>query len=427
MLNVKEELLHFIWQYKLLKPIELFSQSGQIIKIIKTGELNKDSGPDFFNAKLKIANLTLAGNIEIHVNASDWFKHKHDNDPAYSNIILHVVYNNDLKKEEFPNTNFEVLEIKNYIDKSILKKYEALVSSKNKLPCSKHISKINSLKLHAWLQRMLIERLEQKTEYINHLFELSGHDYTQTFYLTLARNFGFKVNAEPFENLARYLPIQILLKHTQNIFQLEALLFGCAGLLNQPFKEKYLQQLQNEFEFLKNKYHLKVMKPEVWKFMRLRPANFPSVRLWQFALMIHHTPELFSNPDKYNSINKLTKAIQHKPQGYWINHYYPEGKEQKNIGAIGENSLEMIITNTIAPFLFFYGKHTCKDQFIDYALNCYEDLAFESNIKTRHFTNAGLKFKTSGESQALINLFDNYCKIKRCLSCGVASQLLIST
>lgn len=424
---MKEELLHFIWQYKLLKPIDLFSHSGQAIKIMKTGELNTDSGPDFFNAKIKIGNLTLAGNIEIHVNASDWLKHNHQYDAAYSSIILHVVYNNDLKKDQLKDGNFEVLELKNYIDKSILKKYEALVGSKSKLPCAKHIAAVEPLKLQAWLQRMQIERLEQKTDYIKHLFELSGHDYTQTFYLTLARNFGFKVNAEPFENLARQLPIQILLKHTQNLFQLEALLFGCAGLLEQPFKEKYLQQLQNEFEFLKKKYGLKVMKTEVWKFMRLRPANFPSVRLWQFALLIHHAPQLFSNPDKYNSLSKLTKAIQHPPVGYWINHYYPEGKEQKNIGAIGGNSIENIITNSIAPFLFFYGKQTGKDQFIDHALNCYEDLAFESNVKTRHFTSAGLKFKNSGDSQALINLFDNYCKNKRCLNCGIASQLLVNS
>lgn len=425
--NMKEELLHFIWQYKLLRPVELQTTSGTTLKIIQPGELNKDAGPDFFNAKIKIGSVTLAGNIEIHVNASDWTKHNHDKDASYSNIILHVVYNNDLKKQNDTDHQFEVLELKNYLDKSVLKKYELLVSSKAKLACHKHIAGISALKISSWLQRMLIERLEKKTEYIRHLFDLSGNNYSETLYLTIARNFGFKTNAEPFENLARHLPLSVLLKHSQNVFQLEALLFGCAGLLEKPFKEKYFQQLQNEFEFLKNKYQLRTMKPEVWKFMRMRPANFPSVRIWQFAAILHSSSDLFSNPEKYRTKKTLSKAIQFKPQGYWTNHYYPEGKEQKELGAIGESSVENILINSLAPFLFFYGKQTGKDQFIDYALQCYDDTTFESNIKTRHFTKAGLKFKTSGESQALINLYDNYCVPKQCLKCTIASQLLINS
>jgi len=427
MLKLKEELLFFVWQYKLLQPVELFTQSGQAIKIIHPGELNKDSGPDFFNAKIKIGKLTLAGNIEIHVNASDWFKHNHQNDSMYSNIILHIVYNNDLKKENSNTGNFETLEIKKLIDPSLLKKYNSLMSSKSKLPCASNIKNINSLKLQSWLQRMLIERLEQKTLYIEHLFELSGNDFSQTFYLTLARSFGFKVNSEPFENLARHLPLQILLKHAGNLFQLEALLFGCAGLLEKAYKEKYLQQLQNEYEFLKNKYKLKVMNPGVWKFMRLRPANFPSVRLWQFALLIHNSPEIFTTPYHYNSITKLRKAIRHQPQDYWKNHYYPGDKEQKDISGIGENSIENLLINTIAPYLFFYGKRTAKEQFTEYALEAFDDLQFEENVKTRLFTGSGLKFKNAGESQALINLHDKYCKTKRCINCGIASQLLINS
>lgn len=424
MYSLKEELFHFIWQYKLLNTTTLYTESGQELQIIKTGELNTDSGPDFFNAKIKLGNVTLAGNIEVHINASDWNKHNHQNDAAYSNIILHVVYKNDLKQKS--QGNFEVLELKNYIDENVIKKYTNLVNSKNTLACHKHIAGVNPIKLNSWLQRMLIERLEKKTDYIKTQFELSGNDYTHTFYITLAKNFGFKVNDGPFENLARVLPIQILLKHADNLFQLEALLFGSAGLLEKSYKDKYLQQLQNEFEFLKKKYDIKPLKAESWKFMRLRPANFPSVRLWQFARVINKQTLLFSSPENYNNLKTLKVALQHAPDGYWKTHYNPGGKEQKEIGAMGDSSVENVMMNTIAPFLFFYGKQTAKDSFIAFALDCFDDLAFESNVKTRHFTKAGLKLKTAGESQALINLFDNYCKNKRCLQCGIASQLLIT-
>lgn len=425
MSNYKEDLFHFIWQYKLLKTNSLRTESGQELEIIKPGELNFDSGPDFFNAKIKLEKVVLAGNIEVHVNASDWQKHNHQNDAAYSNIILHVVYQNDLKEKS--TGNFEVLELKKFMDKKVIENYKNLVKSKNAIACQKQIANVNPIKLNNWLERMLIERLEKKTDYIKEQFHNCNNDYSYTFYITLAKNFGFKVNAEPFENLARVLPLSILLKHADNLFQIEAFLFGCAGMLDKSYKDKYLQRLQNEFEFLKQKYQLHPLKTQSWKFMRLRPANFPSVRLWQFAKLIHFNSDIFSNPDKYNSIERLTKALQHQPDVYWKTHYNPGGKEQKEIGAMGINSIENIMINTMAPFLFFYAKQTGKDADLSTALECFEGIAFESNVKTRHFTKAGLKLKTAADSQALINLFDNYCKTKRCLKCGIASQLLINS
>lgn len=420
---MKEDLLQFIWQYKLFDHTNLLTVNKQPIHILNPGELNKDSGPDFFNSKIKIGNITLAGNVEIHVNAGDWNKHGHQNDAAYKNIVLHVVYKNDLKTP--PVANCEVLELKNHINDSLIKKYESLINSKKALACSGQINKIDSLKIQSWLNRMLIERLEKKTEYIKQQFELCKNDYAQTFYIILAKNFGFKTNTEPFENLARHLPLNLLLKHSNNLFQLEALLFGTAGLLDKSYKDKYLQQLQNEFEFLKSKYGIIPLNTGVWKFMRMRPANFPSVRMWQMAKLIHHSSNLFSEPQNFNHLNKLGKALQFEPEGYWQTHYNPGGKVQEKIGAMGMQSVENILINTIAPFLFFYGKQSAKEHFTQSALDCFEGTKFESNIKTRHFVKEGLKFKTSGESQALIHLFDNYCKNKHCLKCGIASQLLI--
>lgn len=421
-----EELLHFIWNFKLFKPQPLLSVTGASIKIFHPGELNKDAGPDFFNAKIEVEGLTLVGNIEIHVNSSDWIKHGHEKDKSYDNIILHVVYNHDKVIPQNAKHNVEVLELKNYLDEDLLKKYNALVTSNYDLPCSKQIKDVEPLKLENWLQRMLIERLEYKTNYIRHIFGASQNDFSSTLYWMLARNFGFKVNAEPFELLAKHLPLNILLKHSSNLFQLEALLYGSAGFLSKSYKAKYLQQLQNEYEFLKGKYKLKELDASIWKFLRLRPANFPTVRLWQFAMVIHKCPELFSLPENYNSIETLNRAISFPHTGYFSDHYKLDGPSVSKIKGIGKSSTENIILNTVAPFLFFYGQQTGQQKYIDAAVECYEKLPFEDNVKTRRFTKAGLKFKNAAESQAIIQLFDNYCKNIRCLNCGVASHLLIN-
>lgn len=419
-----ENLLQFIWNYKLLKPVELKTVNENVVKIIHPGELNTDSGPDFFNSKIRLGPLTLAGNVEIHVRSGDWIKHGHQNDPSYNNIILHVVYEYDKPVMQNEHYNVEILELKNYIEKDILHKYEHLVSSEKELPCSHQIKKVNSIKLNSWLERMLIERLEIKTQYIKHLFEVSQNDYAQTLYILLSRNLGFKTNSEPFEVLARHLPLSVLLKHKENRFQLEALLYGTGGFLEDVFEDKYLKLLQNEFEFLKHKYLLKPMAKNIWKFLRLRPANFPTVRLWQFAAIIHKSHEIFSNPIRFADVNVLYRAFSIQPNGYWAKHYKLNGSDVKTVPALGKSSCENIINNTIAPFLFFYGKQNAKENHMETALRCFDKIPFEANHKTKLFSDADLEFNTAGQSQALLNLYDNYCKKKLCLKCGIAAGIL---
>jgi hypothetical protein len=422
--QVVESLLHFIWNYKLLKPVELLSVNGSKIRILHPGELNKDSGPDFFNARLEVDGVTLAGNIEIHVNSSDWLRHDHQNDPSYNNLVLHVVYKHDKLIEQNREHNVEVLELKDYVDPSILVKYESLVSSDYTLACSGQISTVDGLKLRSWLQRMLIERLENKVQVIRNIFEVCGNDHAQTFYLLLARNFGFKVNSEPFELLAKHLPLHILMKHASSLFQLEALLYGCAGFLNEQYEHKYPQQLQNEFEFLKTKYKLKEIDPNLWKFLRLRPANFPTVRIWQFAMLMHKCPDLFSKPETFCSVKELSEAVSYDHEGYWKDHYRFDSPPISTLGGLGKGSIENIVINTLAPFLFFFGKQTGRDQLLESALELFDSVPFENNLKTRVFLDAGLILKTASDSQGLINLFDNYCKTRSCLKCSVASNLL---
>lgn len=419
-----EKLLHFVWQYRLLKSVELKTVNGLPLKIIHPGELNLDSGPDFFNSKIKLGNITLAGNVELHVKSGDWMAHGHQYDSAYNNIILHAVYKYDKPVKQNQDYNVEVLELKNYIDEHIMQKYEGLITSKSELPCSSQISFVQDLKLQIWLQRLLTERLEQKTAYINQLFIASQNDYRQTFYRLLARNFGFKVNAEPFELLAKHLPLNIVLTHKQNLMQIEALLYGTAGFLDELYKDAYLVNLQNEYEFLKNKYRLVSLDKKIWKFSKLMPANFPTVRLWQFAAVIHKSEQLFLNPIKFASLTALHAAVSHASFGYWQRHYTPEGALVKNIDAIGKTSTSNIIINTLAPFLFFYGKQTGQDLFTEAALNSFEEIGFENNKKTRLFTKCGLKFNTAGQSQSLIQLYDKYCSSKQCLKCAIASNIL---
>jgi hypothetical protein len=423
---MKEELLHFIWKYKLLKPGIYSSARGRRIKIVHPGELNTNAGPDFFNSKIEVDGVLLAGNVEIHIRSSDWMKHGHQTDTSYNNLVLHAVYQHDKPVAQNTDFNVEVLELKDHISKEILDKYDRLASSKDSLACAGRIQNVEPVKMNSWLQRMLIERLESKTSLVKRIFESCGNDYSQSLYTLLARNFGFKVNAEPFELLSKHLPLHIVLKHKENLFQLEALLYGTAGLLEETFSEKYLQGLQNEFAYLRNKYQLLPIDGGLWKFSRMRPANFPSVRLWQFATLIHHAHELFSSPGSYCKPSLLKKAISKPPANYWKDHYKPGGAKVHEVNAMGDTSIENLVINTMAPYLFFYGKQTGKDDHIEMALRSLDEISFEHNSKTAVYLEAGLQPKSAAESQALIHLYDNYCKEKQCLHCSIASEILCS-
>lgn len=422
--DFNEELLQLIWQNKLLKPVPLITVSGQSISVLKTGNLNPDAGPDFFNACIKINGLELVGNIEVHIKSSDWLKHRHQFNRAYDRLILHVVYEHDMDLPQNIENNVEVLELKDRIDDKTLGNYQKLVSAKNKLPCTGQLKSVGDLKFTAWLDRMTIERLEEKVERFEQLFKESNGDFAQVFYTALLRNFGFKVNGLPFELLARQLPFKILLKHADNSLQLEALLFGVSGLLEDQFKDKYIQSLQNEFEFLKNKYGLKPLQKEIFKFSKLRPANFPGVRLAQFSAFIQAGSFVISSPQKFPEYDELIKILSITPGSYWKNHYVPDGKEQGRELAMGKASAEIIIVNTFAPFFFFYSKKTSLPIFADKALELLSKCSFEVNSKTRLFGEKKTTLKSAGDSQAIINLVDHYCSKKQCLKCGIAAEIL---
>lgn len=422
--SFNEDLLQFIWQHKLIKPSKLITRSGKEIEIIKFGEKNTNSGADFFNAQIKINNLILAGNIELHIKSSDWLKHDHQKDPSYDNIILHVVYEADKEIEQNKKNNVEVLELKDLIDDAIILNYKKLIHSKSEIPCTKQLSQIDEHKASSWTNRMAIERLELKTKTIEQTFSNFNNDFNQTFYSVLLKNFGFKVNALPFELLATYLPASILLKHVNNQKQIEALLLGTAGILDDFYEDKYIQNLQSEFEFLKNKYKLSVLDKKIFKYSRLRPANFPGLRLAQFAQLIFSHPQLLTHPHELKNINDIKNLLSIELEGYWKNHYKPDGKQSSNNITLGETSIQNILVNTFSYFFFFYGKQLNKPFYENLALEILEEVAFEKNTKTKKFDHLNCGKRSALVSQGLINLLDNYCDKKLCLNCAIGSSLL---
>ncbi len=424
MFNFKEDFLQFLWQHKLFLPLPLITASGKEIRVLKPGELNSNAGPDFFNAHIKIDNLLLVGNIEIHIKTSDWIKHGHLKDENYNHLILHAVYEHDIELEQNVRHGVEVLELKKLINPHSLSNYLQLFQTKQKLACAKQIKHCNDLQVIAWLERMAIARLEEKTKRIQQWFEFCEMDYTQTFYVSLLRNFGFKVNADAFELLAKQLPLNILLKHSQNLLQVECLLLGTAGLLDQQYKNLYLQDLQNEFEFLKNKYRIIPLKKELFKYSRLRPANFPELRLAQFSALLHHAPEVFTSPQQLLDDKSIYNKFNFLCSDYWQNHYHLEGQSQSKAIQLGRQSIENTIINTFAPFLFFYAKKTGQVLLEQTALMLWQSCQFEVNNISKLFADKKSVLKTAADSQALIHLFQSYCKNKQCLTCGIGAGIL---
>jgi hypothetical protein len=424
---MNEALLHTIWKYKLLGQTHFIGSKKETIEIISIGEHNQDSGPDFFNSKIKINDIVLAGNVEIHVKTSDWIKHNHQQDKAYDNLILHVVYEHDKELPQNEKFNVSVLELKNYIKPSLLEQYNKLQLSKQTIPCGKSISLVPDIVWKSWLDRLAISRIEQKTEYIEHLFEYCQQNHEDALYLLLCRNFGFKINNETFELLGKSLSYSTLKKYADNAIQIEALFFGTAGLLEELFEDKYPKQLQNEFEFFKHKHQIVPLKKELWKFSKTRPVNFPTIRIAQLASLVNKQKSLYHLIEQKPDLKTLQVFFELEPNAYWNTHYKFDTESEESSKQFGETAFQNIVINTIVPYLFFMSKHSLNDYYIEYALDLLSKLPAEINTKTKEFSKLGIKTENALESQAQIYLLDNLCSKKACLHCNVAEFLLKSS
>ena len=421
-----EDFLHYIWKFRLFERSDLKTNNGEELEIYSAGMHNSDSGPDFQNARIRIGDTTWAGNVEVHLSSSDWKKHGHTTDNAYENVILHVVYRDDLPLVLPNGRNVPTLELQNRIPDELYNRYHKLIfGSQTVIPCEASIGSVDRLTLYNWLTRVLVERMEKKSAAVISALDLNRGDWEETFYQFLAANFGFKTNALPFELLAKSLPQNILAKHKNNAIQIEALVFGQAGFLAKEFADEYPQKLKTEYEFLQKKYKLAPVENHLWKFMRLRPANFPTIRLAQFAALILRSNHLFSKILEIKDVKALQNLFTEiKVNPYWENHYRFDSESAPAARNLGPESVNILLLNTLALFLFSYGKHNQIQHYINRSLALLEILPHETNKIVSDFTNLGVKIKTAFESQALLELKNNYCNYKKCLQCGVGNKIL---
>ncbi|WP_346862980.1 DUF2851 family protein [uncultured Draconibacterium sp.] len=422
--NMPEEFLQYIWENRHFYTEKLRTTDKQPLEILNPGKRNSDSGPDFFNAKIKIDNTIWAGNIEIHKKASDWEKHNHNTNKAYDSVILHVVETDDL---EISRTNGELIPtlILKYPD-FLKTNYEQLLNAQTWIACQNQFHKVNPVLLQLGFNRLMIERLENKTEEITARLQYNNNDWNETFYQMLARMFGFKVNAIPFELLAKSLPMQILLKHKNNLFQLEALLFGNSGLLNnQLLGDEYYLKLREEYSFLYKKYKLKAIESHLWKFMRLRPVNFPPIRISQLAHLIQNSHALFSKIIELETLYEIKDLFRVKASAYWNNHYnFNKLSTLEEVKELGETSSNLLIINIVIPFLFVYGEKQNKNYLKNRALDFLEQLPSETNSIIKKWHDMGIQARSAFESQALLQLKNCYCEPKKCLNCHIGVKLV---
>jgi len=421
---MKEELLHFIWLSKILLKHELVLVNKKRVEILNIGVLNHDAGPDFFNAKIKIDQEILVGNIEIHIKASDWISHKHTNDKKYDNVILHVVYENDNPIFDSNNLPILTLELKPYLDPKLLNKYKILEQQQSVIPCEPIFSLPNEFKLNNWLHRLVFERLEKKCDRIEVLLKANNNNWEQTFYVLTAQYFGQKTNEQAFEWLAKNLPLQVIAKHKDKLSQIEALVLGIAGFFDKELKNDYLKFLQKEYFHLQKKYDLVSIEKEIWKFGKMRPSNFPTIRLMQFAALLYQSSHLFSKVLAIENIKDLQELYQLKHihlihLSELSNHDFDAIKTD-----LGKSAINTIIINTVVPIVFLYGKLRFDETKCDKAVNWLEQLKPENNNIVTFWESLNIKAQNAAQTQALLQLKNEYCANKKCLNCEIGFHVL---
>jgi hypothetical protein len=424
-MQLTEDFIHYLWKFRLFDQQHLKTVDGQALEIIRVGEHNKDAGPDFGAALIRMGDTLWAGNVEIHIRSSDWTRHLHQSDRAYDNVILHVVAYHDRDVLRDDGTRIPVLEISGLIPQQTADRYRYLQESMEWIPCIKRLPELEHVYIRNWLYRIGIERIEEKSGLTDHILSEYKGSWDDAFYISLARNFGFKTNALPFEMLARSLPRSLLAAYLNRSIRVEALIFGQAGFLEQKYEGTYPQALCKEYEFLKKKHVLKPLDKFLWKYMRLRPRNFPTLRLAQFTALIICSNHLFSRILAEKDPGMIIRMFTDLPvNSYWCTHYRFDKPAKRTSATLGEQSVINILINTVAVFLMAYGRHTGSDDYRSRSLALLENLPAESNAIISRFRVAGVYPDNAFFSQSLIQLKKSYCDQKKCLSCGIGMKLL---
>ena len=422
---MKEDLLQYIWKHQLFDHQDLFTIDDEFVEVIKAGLQNTDSGPDFSDARIKIGETLWAGNVELHVKTSEWKDHKHHLDPAYKNVILHVVYKNDLLAENQTADLPPLLELYPKINPHLLEIYRQMMDSVYWIPCQENLPLVRSITKTLFNERLLVERLESKHSLIMEIVKRNQYNWHESFHQVLARSFGFNINADPFEKLAVRTPLKTLAQNRDDLFFLESLLFGQSGLIENGFLEEYPLSLKKEYAFLRKKYDFHPMNKTEWKFARLRPANFPTLRIAQFASLLNHSNNLLSFMLEATELAELFSLFTADASDYWYNHFiFDKPVEKYSAKSLGNKSVESLVSNTAIPFIFVYGKERSNNLYIDKALGFYEKMKAEKNVILENWEKLGFENKNAFDSQSLLHLKKKYCDQKKCLSCAIGNDIM---
>ena len=414
---MKEEFIYYLWENRLLSR-NIQTVDGDDVSIISVGVRNHDSGPDYVDARIKIGKTLWVGHVEMHVNSSDWFRHGHQDDDAYKNVVLHVVYRDDCERLDIPT-----VEIAGKFDESVLVRYEGFLKSRMWIPCEKMIAGVQQFTWLSWLERVLVERLETEVKDVFTRLVENKYDWEETMYQRVMRYLGMKVNNDAFELLAKLLPLKVLRKHIDNSLQVEAMIFGCAGFLEQTFTETYPVLLQREFKILQSKFDLGIMPMSYWKFLRMRPPNFPTIRLAQTASLLCSCDTLFSTLLSISDLDSIRRVFDVAVNEYWDTHFVFGKPSKTKKKTLGFSAIDVLIINAVVPVLFSYGIYHDNQELKDRCLKFLNDLEPEDNLVIRRFKSMGVNVVNAQQSQAILHLYKCYCKKRNCLKCRVFSAL----
>ncbi|WP_026730440.1 DUF2851 family protein [Flavobacterium denitrificans] len=420
---MKEDFLHYIWKFKKFDALNLRTVQNEPLVVFKTGDYLELSGPDFFNAQIKIGEQKWAGNVEIHLKSSDWYLHHHEKDTAYENVILHVVWEHDTEIFREDNSQIPVLVLKNYISKDIVASYSRLISVKTWIYCEKQLKEIDDFVFKNWQERLFFERLERKSQFIYQLLDETGQDWEAVLFCMLAKNFGLNTNGDSFLQMSKSIPFSILRKESFEIENLEALLFGICGLLDTEREDVYFKDLKFRYFFLLHKYNLERIYVQPVQFFKHRPDNFPTIRLSQLASLYHKYQNLFSQIIKLKSVERVYGLLNVAASSYWQNHYQFDKESPMKSKKLSKSFLDLLVINTIIPIQFAYSNRM-GGAMAENLIGFMNDVSSEKNSIIEKFSSFGITSNNAFESQTLLELKNEYCNRKACLKCGIGMELL---
>jgi hypothetical protein len=423
--KMTEDFLHYLWINQLFTKQKFSTTSGEAIEVIHPGVANSDAGPDFFNAKIRIGKTIWVGNVEIHVRSSDWLRHNHQSDKAYDNVILHAVSSADTILKRSSGEEIPTVEL--LYDKRLYDNYLKLISGNEWIPCQDKIGELEPLFIHNWLDRLAAERLEVKSEVILNKLDKNLNDWEETFYQMIGRSFGFRLNSSPFELLTQSVSLKHLLKHSDSLFHIEAILFGQSGFLSGADGDEHYMRLKRDYDFFRSKFSLQPVENHLWKFLRLRPSNFPTVRIAQFSALIFKHKTLFSKIIESNSFESIRDLLDVRPSEYWNSHYQFNRKSLIKEKKLGIQAIDSLIINAVIPVIFTYGSTVKGSSYKEYALELLQSLPAEVNSIITAWKRNKIPASNAMESQALLQLKNVYCDKKRCLHCSIGNKILLKS